>query len=145
MVVDGGLENKLHVAEFSGKYGIERVQVSAYHAAANGMIERAHRPIVDALAKMTAGGLGDWVTNLPGVLFAERTTVHKPTGRTPFWMEYGRETVLPIETRFKTWRVLEWEKVWSRADLLALRARQLRARDEDIEEATLRKQKEISS
>jgi hypothetical protein len=131
LVVDGGPENKLHVVEFTKRYGIVRVQVSEYHAAANGMVERGHKPIVNALAKLMSGGLGAWATTLPGVLFARRTTVHQPVGHTPFWMEYGREVVLPIEIRCKTWRVLEWEKAQTRADLLA--------RDEEIEDATLRK------
>lgn len=48
MAIDGGPENKRYVAEFARKYGIERVQVSVYHALANGMIERGHKPIVDA-------------------------------------------------------------------------------------------------
>ena len=84
LVVDGGPENKKYVAAFAEKYSIERVQISAYHSAANGMIERGHKPIVDALAKMTNGGLGNWVKNLPAVLFAERTSVHQPTGKMPF-------------------------------------------------------------
>ncbi len=43
------------------KYGIERVQVFVYHLAANGIVERGYKPIVDALAKMINGGLGNWV------------------------------------------------------------------------------------
>ena len=70
-MVDGGPENKKHVAEFTRKYGIERVQVSAYHPQANGMVERGHNPIVEALARMTDGGIGNWVTNLPAVLLAD--------------------------------------------------------------------------
>ena len=126
LVIDGRLENKGLVKEFTRLYGIKRVQVSAYHPPANGMIERGHRPIVEALARMTDGGIKNWVANLPAVLLADRTTVHGPTGRTPFWVIYGREAVLPIELKFRTWRILEWEKTRSRADLLALRARQLK-------------------
>ena len=84
LVIDGGPENKGYVTAFAEKYGIERVQVSAYHPAANGMVERGHKPIVDALAELTDGGLGNWVRNLPSVLFADRTSVHQPTRRTPF-------------------------------------------------------------
>ena len=60
---------------------------------------------------MMDGGKGNWVTNLLTVLLAECTTVHQPTGMTPFFMVYGREAVLPVEMRHPTWRVLEWEKV----------------------------------
>ena len=57
LVVDGGPENKGWLKALTDRYGIHRVVVSAYHAPANGMIERGHKPIVDALAKMTDGGL----------------------------------------------------------------------------------------
>jgi hypothetical protein len=107
------------------------------------MIERGHKLIVDALAKLIDSGLGNWVRNLSLVLFADYTLVHQPTGKTPFWVVYGREAVLPIELKFRTWRILEWEKVKNqdRAELLALRTRQLLGRDEDLEEVRLRKQR----
>jgi hypothetical protein len=141
LVVDGGPENKAHVAEFVKRYGIRRVRVSVYHPQANGMIERGHRPITEALACMTEGGRKNWVKTLPAVLLADRTTVHGPTGKTPFFMVYGREAILPIELRYPTWRVLDWESVKSRADLIAVRARQLELRDEDLEEVMLRKRR----
>ena len=75
LIVDGGPENKDLVEELAERYGIKRVQVSAYHHQANGMIERGHKPIVDALSKMTNGGLGNWMENLPAVLWADRSTV----------------------------------------------------------------------
>jgi len=37
--------------------------------------------------------------------------------------------------------VLEWEKITGRAELLALRTRQLIGRDEDLEEVRLQKQR----
>ena len=42
LVIDGGPENKAHVAEFTKRYGIQQVQVSAYHLQVNGMIEWGH-------------------------------------------------------------------------------------------------------
>jgi hypothetical protein len=105
------------------------------------MVEQGHKPIVDALAKMTDGGLGNWIRNLSSVLFADRTSIHQPTDKTPFWVVYRREAVLPIELKFCTWRILEWEKVQDRAELLALRTRQLMGQDEDLEEVRLQKQR----
>jgi hypothetical protein len=108
------------------------------------MVERGHRPITEALAYMTNGGLSSWVKNLPIVLLADRTTVHQPTGKTPFFMVYGREAVLPVELKYPTWRVLNWEDMTDRASLLATRAQQLQLRDEDIEEVVLRKRRKRS-
>ncbi len=61
LMVDGGPENKKHIEAFTKKYGIERVQVSAYHLAANKIVERGYKPIVDTLAKITNGELGNWM------------------------------------------------------------------------------------
>jgi RNase H-like domain found in reverse transcriptase/Integrase zinc binding domain/Reverse transcriptase (RNA-dependent DNA polymerase) len=141
LVVDGGPENKKMVEVFTEKYGIKRVQASAYHAPGNGMVERGHRPITEGLSKRTNGGLERWVSRLPAQLLAERTTIHQPTGVTPFYFLQGRHAVLPIETRIPTWRVLEWDKVRTREDLIALRTRQLELWDEDIEEFAKRKQR----
>ena len=59
LVVDGGPENKKHVVAFVKKYRIKQVQISAYHQQANGMVERGHNPIVEALSCMTNGGVGN--------------------------------------------------------------------------------------
>jgi hypothetical protein len=68
LIVDGGPENKLLVKDLAKKYGIHRLVVSSYHPQANGMIERGHKPLVDALAKMTGGGFSGWLKHLPAVL-----------------------------------------------------------------------------
>ena len=141
LVIDGGLENKDAVVELAERYGVRRVVVSAYHPQANGMIERGHKPIVDALSKMSAGGSTNWVRNLPAVLWADRSTVRSSTGFTPYYIYCGSEPVLPIELEVPTWRILPWDKVHSTADLLAIRARQLQRRDDDFEEATLHLQR----
>ena len=135
LIVDGGPENKDLVEELTVRYGIKRVQVSSYHPQANGMIERGHRPIVDALSKMTDGGLGNWVENLPAVLWADRSTVKSTTGLSPYYVTCGSEPVLPIELEVPTWRILPWSEVHTTAELLAMRARQLQRREEDLEEA----------
>ena len=48
---------------------------------------------------------------------------------------------MPVEMKYPTWRVLDWEKVSDRVGLLATRAQQLSFRDEDIEELVLRKRR----
>ena len=141
LVIDGGPENKKLVEAFTKLYGIQRVQASAYHPAANGMVERGHRPITEGLSKWTNGGTKGWVSRLAAHLLAERTTVHQPTGVTPFYFVYGRQAVLPIETQFSTWRVLDWDKVRTREELISLRARQLELRNADLEELALRKKR----
>ena len=40
---------------------------------------------------------GKWVEELPGVLWAYRTTPGRPTGNTPFALAYGTYVVIPTE------------------------------------------------
>ena len=137
MVMDGGPENKAAVEELANKYGLKRIITSAYHPEGNGLVERGHAPIVNALSKMSSGGFSNWVRNLHAVLWADRTTCRESTGMTPYRMNYGTEAVLPVELHVPTWQTLPWDTVRTTEDLLALRARQLQRRDEDLEEARL--------
>ena len=138
--VDGGAEFKgEELVEMLKKYEIKRLVISPYNAKGNGGIERGHQAFISALLTLTDGGKRPWIDLLPWVLFAERTTIHGPTGHTPFYMVYGREAVLPIETKYPTWRTLGWDEVVDRETLLMLRTKQIMMRDEDIEESRLRK------
>ena len=40
---------------------------------------------------------GAWVDELPSVLWGLRTTPNRSTGRTPFFLVYGAEAVLPSD------------------------------------------------
>ena len=67
LIVDGGGENKAEVIELTQKLGIKRLAISAFYPQANRMVKREHKPIVDILAKITNGGLENWVENLPAI------------------------------------------------------------------------------
>ena len=53
--MDGGTENIREVIDILNLYEIYRIQVSAYHLIANGMIKRGHRPLTDSLSKIIKG------------------------------------------------------------------------------------------
>jgi hypothetical protein len=138
LVTDGGPENdNAIVKELATTYGIRHIITSAFNPPANGMIERGHKPVVAALTKATEGGIDNWVFYLPAMLWADRTTAKVTTGRTPFYLEGGRESLLPIDLDYPTWNVLPWHEVSSTSDLLAMRVRQLERRDVDLNEALL--------
>ena len=123
--------------ELTQRLGIKRLVISAFHPQANGMVERGHKPIVDALSKMTSGGIENWVENLPAVAWADCTTTRFSTSETPFYLNCGREAVLPIEMDLPTWQILLWDQVRTTDELLAMRACQLQRRDKDFQEAAL--------
>lgn len=138
IVFDGGPENMGETELTLELMGITRISISVYHPQANGMVERGHRVLKDALSKMTKGGKTAWTKHIFAVLWADRTTVRQPTGRTPAELLYGRQVILPIDISVPTWQVLPWNKIHTTEELLALRARQIERRDADLEEAVLR-------
>jgi hypothetical protein len=138
LVTDGGPENKELLQELSKTYGIKQVLISAYNSKANGMIEKGHYQIENALAKTCAdSGIDNWVFHLRSVLWSDRITARTSTGYSPFYLDRGREPCLPIELEVPTWRILPWDTVQTTEDLVALRARQFERRDKDLEEAKL--------
>lgn len=137
--VDGGPEFKAEVITELRKLGAGRRIISAYNSKGNGMAERGHQPVIDALLALTDGGKKSWIPFIPWLMLTLRTMVHAPTGYTPFYLTHGREAVLPVETRYPTWRILDWGKVHDTASLIAMRTRQLQMRDEDVEKARFRK------
>ena len=99
-MVNGGPKNKALIADLVKRYGIHRPIVSVYHPQANGMVERGHKPIVDALGKIINGGFTGWIKHLPAVLWADRITVRVSTGLTLYEFEYINRLILPIELRY---------------------------------------------
>jgi hypothetical protein len=112
-------------------YGIPQVYISAYNPEGNAMVERGHAPIKEALFKMMRSLGGDWVSLLPFVLWADRTTAKRTTGYTPHYLLYGAESVLPIDAEYKTFLVGNWSEEMSTSELLAARARQLQRLPQD--------------
>lgn len=131
MSADGGPENKGLVEELQKQWGINRVISSAYHPQGQGLIERGHAPIVAALKKLP----GNWVDNLPNVLWADRTTIKRSTNETPAYLVSGQQHILPIELSIPTWQTLPWNDVQDTPTLLAMRARQFNRRDERFKES----------
>ncbi len=68
LVTDRGPENKGFLAELVKIYRIRHVIISVYHLQGNSLIERGHKPIIDALSKLMKEGKGNWVFHLPRVM-----------------------------------------------------------------------------
>lgn len=75
------------------KLGIRHHLTTAYHPQANGMIERSHRQLKDALRSRLAGA--DWYKHLPWVLFSLRATPKDDSNISSAEMVYGNPLILP--------------------------------------------------
>jgi len=64
---------------------------------ANGQAESTNKIIINNLKKRLEKSKGNWPEELPGVLWAYRTTAKTATGETPFSLVYGSEALIPVE------------------------------------------------
>jgi len=70
---------------------------SAYHAQANGQVERINHVLADMLSMYVSSDQRDWDVMLPYVVFSYNTSVQESTGFTPFYLLYGREARIPLD------------------------------------------------
>ena len=77
------------------RLNIKHVQTTAYHPQSNGMIERFHRQLKDALRSRLAGV--DWVAHLPWVLLGLRSAPKEDSGLSSAELLYGTPLTLPGE------------------------------------------------
>ena len=80
--------------------GIRHRQTTAYHPQANGMVERVHRRLKEALKARSAAG--KWLDHLPWVLFGLRTAPRDDNGISAAEMVYGSALTLPAQPRAPT-------------------------------------------
>ncbi|CAK9813882.1 Gag-Pol polyprotein [Anthophora plagiata] len=74
--------------------GCKRIRTTAYHPAANGMIERWHRSLKNAIKCHEDK---NWLEVLPTVLLGLRTSFKEDLGATAAEMLYGETLRLPGE------------------------------------------------
>jgi hypothetical protein len=131
VVLDRGSENLNVAKELLEAYKIDRIATSAYHPQANGLVERCHDPIVDALSKYCSRAPKTWPRYLPLILWADRISVRRSTGSSAFEsLVYGRDALLPVDLSLESWSIVDWEgEVEDRESLLRARMRQLDERN----------------
>ena len=113
-------------------YGINHIRISPYNKQANGIAERSHRSVRDALVKVCADTGMLWPKAAHSIFWAERVTITKSTGMSPFFAAHGVEPLLPFDISEATYLVPEFDAPIETSDLLAVRAQQLMKRDDDL-------------
>ncbi|XP_020266121.1 uncharacterized protein LOC109841571 [Asparagus officinalis] len=77
----------------------------AYNPSANDLAEAFNKTIIKILTKLTSNSKRDWNEKLGESLWVYHTTVHTPTGTTPYSLVYGYEAVLPLEIHIPSLRI----------------------------------------
>ena len=126
IVTDNAESFKAALKWIENKWGIKHITISAYNSQANGAIERPHWDIRQMLYKATgAENTNKWYWFLHAVLWADRTSIRKRTGCSPYFMLTGAHPVLPLDLVEATWLVEPPIGIISEEELIGMRARAL--------------------
>ncbi|THU85287.1 hypothetical protein K435DRAFT_590636, partial [Dendrothele bispora CBS 962.96] len=82
----------------------------------------------DAIFKACGDSQGKWPLYLAAGLFAVRITVSRSTGYSPYFLLYGIHPVMSFDITEHTWQTLDWDRVQTHEELLAIRILQLMRR-----------------
>ena len=96
--------------DFCTHFEIQNHYSSPAHPQANEQAEVANQSLLKIMKTRLEGANGVWPDELPGVLWAYRTTVRTPTGETPFKLAYGSEVVIPAEVHMANHRVMMYQE-----------------------------------
>ena len=110
LVSDNGRQfDNVLFKDFCEHFGLQNHYSSSAHPQANGQAEVANQSLLKIIKTPLEGAKGVWSDELPGVLWAYRTTVRTPTGETPFKLAYGSEAVIPAEVNMANHRVTMYQ------------------------------------
>ncbi|RVW85120.1 hypothetical protein CK203_032889 [Vitis vinifera] len=103
-IKDKDVTNSIAFRNFCSELNIRNSYSTPRYPQSNGQAEATNKTLINALKKRLEQAKGKWVEELPGVLWAYRTTPGRPTGNTPFALTYGMDAVIPTEIGLPTIR-----------------------------------------
>src|SRR3954468_9621241 len=115
IITDNGTNfTAVEFQNFCEELGVEINYASVAHPQSNSQVEKANGLVCGGLKKRLLAPLkqaaGNWVKELPAVLWSLRTTTNTSTQYTPFFMVYGAEAVLPHDLNFEAPRISGYEE-----------------------------------
>ena len=115
------------------KYHVHHIKISPYNSKAAGPIERRHYDVRESIIKAADGDENKWPSVTPSVFWAERVTIQKATGYSPYFMAHGVEPLLPFDLAEATYLAPALDGIVSTEVLIAERAKMLMKRPKDLQ------------
>ena len=85
------------VCDFCTNAGVRKIFSTPYHPQGNSVVESFMRTLKKALATLVSEDGTDWDLFLPAVALAYNSTPHLGTRYSPYFLEHGREPLLPVQ------------------------------------------------
>jgi hypothetical protein len=89
-------ENEL-LSSLCSVFGIKKLRTSAYHASANGRVERSHRTRNSIIAKVISENQRNWHEVLRFAVAAYNASPNESTKFSPNFLMFGREVLTPFD------------------------------------------------
>ncbi len=135
VITDNGPEIKKAFEALLKRLGIPQIRITPYNHHANGVVERGHFILREAIVKSCKGDFSQWPSKLAEAVFADRITISRVTGFSPYQLLHATEPLLPMDLIEATFLVENIRSGISTSELLAIRMRQLHKHPQDVERA----------
>ena len=116
------------------KYHIKHIRISGYNSRANGIVERSHFDVRQAIVKACDGDPSKWSSSAYSVFWAERVTIRRRMGCSPYFAATGTHPLLPFDIAEANYLLPPPDAVLSTTDLIVRRAIALQKRRSQMAE-----------
>ena len=120
------------LAHLEQRYHIKNIRISGYNSKANGIVERSHFDVRQALFKATDGAQSKWPQVAHSVFWSERITLRRWMGCSPYFAVTGTHPLIPLDIIEANYLLPPPGSMLSTTDLVARRAVALQKRLEDL-------------
>ena len=134
IISDNGVPFVKALEYIEAKYHIKHIRISGYNSRANGIVERAHFDVREALFKAADGDPSKWSSVAYSVFWADRVTVRRRMGCSPYFAVTGTHPLLPLNIVKASYLLPPPESILSTTDLIARRAITLQKRRTQLAE-----------
>jgi hypothetical protein len=128
IVSDNGAPFVKALSYLEKHYHIKHIRISGYNSRANGIVERSHFDVRQALFKACDGEQNKWASVAYSVFWAERVTIRRRMGCSPYFATTGTHPLLPFDISEANYLLPPPDSTLSSTDLIARRAIALQKR-----------------
>jgi hypothetical protein len=132
IVSDNGKPFVAALGYLEKKYHIKHIRISGYNSRANGIVERSHFDVRQALFKASDGIENKWSQAAHSVFWSERVTPCKRMGCSPYFAATGTHPLLPFDVVEANYLLPPPDSLLSCTDHIARRAIALQKRQQDL-------------
>ena len=132
IVSDNGKPFVAALGYLEQKYHVKHIQISGYNSRANGIVERSHFDIQQALFKAADRDQGCWSQAAHSVFWSEHVTPRRRMGCAPYYAVTGTHPLLPFDIIEANYLLPPPDSLLASTDLIARRAVALQKHAEDL-------------